>query len=786
MKKLILLYLCVLLASSAIVFGAYTVSGQVKDESGNPVNGATVYINCYPSSGPAYPTVTTNSGQVAGVMGWYSGGWADKNCNGEKIVVKAVSGNKSGTLSWTAGGVADANKDVTIKASAGGPYMELHCEADPIAMNEAAISSISTVNLYVQMAYVGPPILVNGGTATLVYDTTRMTCTGVAPSTNPSSPFMITYSNVDPANGIITVEAHEPGGAFIPIMNGEMPTSFFDVFFEAADVSKPTLSTVQVSSEMDAQVGMGYMQISTFPGVTQNLIGTPHTSSGWLLIDSEEEWQESLDSGHVHPMQEIEWMDYMHQWDSYRAEGDPYPTNTFEPAGLYVYGGGGGGGLDPEDAGLVMGWGEPSLPDGDYSSAWKYDYLLDPDLSNSTIKVTITPPQFGGGGQINAVSFGIRDINGNVRSWWWSCPAPIQWNVPTAVTIDTSKVGINATNPVASGFVNNPMFDITKSQVFIVDENFQWIFNPMPVPPPGNPVFGVMWNYWHNLIVTPNLPGGGANSKNFIKWSQPPEEIEPRLINGWDEHSLYWQHPIMADDWECSDERPITDIHWWGSFIGWTQPKLPPVLPTAFHIGIWTDVPNGADPQYPFSHPGTLVWENMCTSWVWNFAGFDKDPQGRPERENEACFQFNQLLPQDKWFYQKPDGPDGKRVYWLSIAAIYPQGQQILFPFGWKTRPHFFNDDAVRTGMVIDPTGMNIWPPVIGSQWASGMPIQIPEYPEPGQSWDLAFELTTCEPGYADNPIPGDIAGPLGPEPDGTVNLFDFSLMASHWLETAP
>jgi hypothetical protein len=757
MKKLILMSLCVLFLSSVSVWGAYAVSGQVKDESGNPVNGATVYINCYPSSGGSYST-QTNSGQVAGVAGWYSGGWANKNCNGEKIVVKAVTAGKSGTLSWTAGGVADANKDVTIKApSFAAPFAELHCEATPVAMNEEMIPVTCTVPLYVQM--IAGPVLVNGGTATLLYDPTVMYCTGA--SSSPGSPFVVGTTSSGP--GTITVEAHTLGGTFVPIQNGEHPTSFFDVFFEAIDVSAAKLSTVTVTSQLDTPSGYK----SGFPGVTQNLIGTPHTSSGHFLIDSEEEWQESLSSGHVHPLVELEWADYMNQWSSHKEEGDPYPTNTFKPASLYVYGGGGGGGggLNPEDAGLVMAWGDGSEQTGNYSSAWEYDYLLDPDLSNSTITVTVTPPQFGAAGQINAVSFGIKDINGNIRSWWWSCPAPIPWNAPMTIKIDTSKVGVAAANPVATGFANNPAFNIKNSQFFIVDENFKWIFGPMPVPPPGQPQFGVMWNYWHNLIVTNNT---AAHKGIYIKYSQKPDVVDagqPPMINGWDEHSFYWQRPIMADDWECTDNRPVTDIHWWGSFIGWTQPTLPPVLPTAFHIGIWTDVPNGADPQHPFSHPGKLIWENICTSWVWNFAGFDKDPQGRPERENEACFQFTQLLSEDEWFHQDP----GDHVYWLSISAIYPQGQQMQFPFGWKTRPHFYNDDATRIGMVIDPTGLNIWPPVIGSQWSNGMPIEYPA----GTSWDLAFEITTNEPKA---PASADL------NYSGFVDLADFAIFAQQWL----
>ncbi len=763
MKKLILMSLRVLFVSSVSVWGAYAVSGQVKDESGTLINGATVYINCYPGDGTSYSTTTT-SGQVAGVLGWYSGGWADKNCNGKKIVVKAVAAGKSGTITFNAGGVTDINKDVTIKAPSFGPFAELHCELTPVAVNEGMVPVTCTVKLYVQMT--ASPVLVNNGTATLLYDPTVMTCTGA--SSSPGSPFMVGSTSIGP--GTITVEAYTMGGSFVPIDNGANPTSFFDVFFEAIDVSTPRLLSVEVTSRLHTPDG----DKSGFPSVTQNLIGTPHTSSGHFLIDSQMEWQEARSSGHVHPLVQIEWMDYMSHWDLHREQGDPYPTNSFMPASLYVYGGGDDGNPandpDPEDAGLVMAWGDGSQQTGSYSSAWEYDYLLDPDLSNSTITVTVTPRNNGPTGQINAVSFGIKDINGNIRSWWWSCPAPILHNIPTKITIDASKVGVAAATPIASGFANNPAFNIKNSQFFLVDENFQWIFGQMPVPPPGQPQFGVMWNYWHNLVVTQNLPSTGANGKNFIKWSQPPVEIEQGLINGWDEQSLYWQRPIMADDWECSDERPVTDIHWWGSFIGWTQPTLPPVLPTAFHIGIWTDVPdpNLLNPQ-DYSHPGTLIWENTCTSWVWNFAGFDVDPQERPERENESCFQFNQLLSQDEWFWQEPNGSNGKRVYWLSIAAIYPQGHQVQFPFGWKTRPHFYNDDAVRTEMAIDPMGQNIWPPVIGSQWLDGMPIEYPA----GTSWDLAFELTTNEPKA---PASADL------DFSGFVDLADFALFAQQWL----
>jgi hypothetical protein len=180
--------------------------------------------------------------------------------------------------------------------------------------------------------------------------------------------------------------------------------------------------------------------------------------------------------------------------------------------------------------------------------------------------------------------------------------------------------------------------------------------------------------------------------RDDIKWSQPPDYRPLGCINGWDEVSNYYTQPIIADDWVCMDGRPIKGIHWWGSFQGWTEPNqaLPYDMPSAFHIGIWTDVPKSS--TNTFSHPGQLIWENISDCYVWSYAGCDVDP--RKINGVDTCFEFEQLLSQDNWFYQYGNEPNGT-VYWLSIAAIYG-GETPVHPWGWKTRPHFYHDDAVR------------------------------------------------------------------------------------------
>ncbi len=140
-----------------------------------------------------------------------------------------------------------------------------------------------------------------------------------------------------------------------------------------------------------------------------------------------------------------------------------------------------------------------------------------------------------------------------------------------------------------------------------------------------------------------------------------------------------------------------------------------------------------------------------------------------PEYENETCFQFTQLLSQDEWFYQEPNGPN--TVYWLSIAAIYNPAEIIDYPWGWKTRPHYFNDDAVRIWQLL-PTG----PPVLGSKWIAGNPIMFPD----DVSWDVAFELTTNEPRPHDKPASPDLNW------DGIVNWKDVRITAGAWLAPVP
>ena len=259
-------------------------------------------------------------------------------------------------------------------------------------------------------------------------------------------------------------------------------------------------------------------------------------------------------------------------------------------------------------------------------------------------------------------------------------------------------------------------------------------------------------------------PTSGATS---VTWNQPPaapDEMEPYLFAGDSSVSALHLYRIAADDWTFGDTRPVTGIHWWGTFDGWTQAVLPSALPVAFHIGIWSDYPDPLpNVSTTYSRPDTLLWETYCMDWVWAVAGYQADPRG--QGAGDVCFQFSQLLSQDQWFY--PDQA-GAGVYWLSISAVYdPKGLKPKHAWAWKATPHAFGGGAtVIEEVTPDPAASDpaSWPPAVGAQWFSGQPVSD----APGELQDMAFQFTT----YGQ-----DANG------DGAITTADLATLANQWLD---
>ena len=211
-----------------------------------------------------------------------------------------------------------------------------------------------------------------------------------------------------------------------------------------------------------------------------------------------------------------------------------------------------------------------------------------------------------------------------------------------------------------------------------------------------------------------------------VKWSQPPVPWEQEEIYiGWDEEAHNKLPRMVADDFRCDSNKPVTAIRWWGSFLNWREQYLPPELPKGFYLTIWTDVPAGTDADY--SHPGEVIWENECMTYDVNFFGWEFDPG--MQTVDLAKFEFYQEIEPGDYWYQ----PGDSGIYWLGIAAIYDEEvQDPCWPWGWETREHFFQDDAVR---------FFGWPqPGITYPATMFEPIELEQV-----SWDLSFQLLSKE-----------------------------------------
>ncbi|MBN1361570.1 MAG: hypothetical protein JW993_13310 [Sedimentisphaerales bacterium] len=253
----------------------------------------------------------------------------------------------------------------------------------------------------------------------------------------------------------------------------------------------------------------------------------------------------------------------------------------------------------------------------------------------------------------------------------------------------------------------------------------------------------------YRLTIVTGFEPQPTSGLTTAQWSQPPSLLDPTdpfTFDGFMVLSSFDRHQIAADDCRFEDSQPITGIHWWGSFDGWTQPHLPPRLPLAFHIAIWSDVP---DPQpgnpNTFNHPGTLLWETYSTGSTWAVAGHQQDEKAGEARP--AVFQFTQGLSQDEWFYPISGAAGGNpqsTFFWVSIAALYdPQEAPPEHPWGWMSRTHESGAAAVIVDDIV-PADLAPWPPTPGAQWSVGTVAQDGTK----SPLDLAFQLTSFRSPY--------------------------------------
>ncbi len=184
-----------------------------------------------------------------------------------------------------------------------------------------------------------------------------------------------------------------------------------------------------------------------------------------------------------------------------------------------------------------------------------------------------------------------------------------------------------------------------------------------------------------------------------IKWLQLPDMAAGRNIV-----SLV-ETQVVADDWLCKEGKPITEVHFWGSYLDrtgrehWEQENSGPpanLLPPTpgvetFKLSFHQDVPAGSDPEMVWSHPGELIREvrvefNEVSEHYWDSVPHT-DVTGHIWWEH-------------KFYYivklKEPFAQEAGKVYWLDIAASPAAGSN--WGWGWETSKDHWNDNAVAGG----------------------------------------------------------------------------------------
>ena len=146
-----------------------------------------------------------------------------------------------------------------------------------------------------------------------------------------------------------------------------------------------------------------------------------------------------------------------------------------------------------------------------------------------------------------------------------------------------------------------------------------------------------------------------------------PQEPNP---DGWD--VCLHDQPI-ADDFVCSEDGPITDIHFW---VSWTE-DINDFPNTEFKVEIWDDA-SGAPNTVQYS------WSSLGGTGTFNIRGPYQGVQGW------HCPTFNQsIYPDHQAFWQinieqlpEPFTQVAGTTYWLVIQAVKAQWPPAV---GWKT-----------------------------------------------------------------------------------------------------
>jgi hypothetical protein len=196
--------------------------------------------------------------------------------------------------------------------------------------------------------------------------------------------------------------------------------------------------------------------------------------------------------------------------------------------------------------------------------------------------------------------------------------------------------------------------------------------------------------------------------------------------NGWDVFSE-WQWGV-ANDWTANVTAPITDIHFWGSWKNDVPGTTGNIL-----LRIRSNKTQGVS----FPQPDGVIWSRVIAEDEYTSRLYTTGTQGWYDprwidewdpNNHQNMYQYNIN------FIDNPFVQQAGQTYWLEISTDYSGCE-----WGWKT-----SSSVVGNPSVFYDTQ---------NCWGGGLQ-QLKEpsgwcWPNPPQYLDVAFVLTTPEPGTA-------------------------------------
>jgi len=303
------------------------------------------------------------------------------------------------------------------------------------------------------------------------------------------------------------------------------------------------------------------------------------------------------------------------------------------------------------------------------------------------------------GAAIGTYYFANADVNETliesttvyICSYTVDLPAPLSFSANTKYWISIQGIGAYPPQSVWA------MHDTTIAPILLHEAVFKSVYFGFPdwtnVSDPDP-----MWGRRLDMCFQLTYKGPWPNHK--MHFPQLPD------LEGWDVLAVLPK--TLADDWQCSQTGPVTDIHFWGSWKDIDgNPNTDDVYTPMplFLLSIHRNIP--ATPDTPYSRPGEQVW-----FWEGEIPGIPFDPPTMEHwlnpnppvqyfcNDHVAYWRYDFVgIPTP--FFQHKDS-----IYWLNISAW---GIPLPYQWGWKSSRDHFMDDAVYT----DNAPVGPWHPMV-------------------------------------------------------------------------